>query len=172
MEVDNVGLIARGPGVGVMERSRSNLAMAGGDTRVGVGDLARAVALLVPDTEVGATLEARRLPGVGVEGGGGRFIGVTDLAAAEDDGGDEEDSGRFEVDAEVRAGRLLAAADAGETLGERVFAGEDVEEGIIRDGEVGGLAPTGDVGVVKLDRLRAVMVPVSVLVDAKVVPSL
>ena len=91
VETDKVGLIARGPGVGVTERSRSNLAMTVGDTaRVRVGDLARAVALLVPDTEVGTTLEARHLPGAGVEGGGGRFIGVTDLAAGGDAGGDEE----------------------------------------------------------------------------------
>jgi hypothetical protein len=140
----------------------------GGDAlEVGVGDFVRVVPLLLADT-VGATLDARRLVGVGVEGGGERFIGEADLAGGVDD--EEKVSGRFEVDAEMRLGRALGGVKVGETFDGEGFAGEGGEDGIIRDGVVGRLDAAADAGVVELNRLRAVMVPVSVLLAAEVTP--
>jgi hypothetical protein len=97
-----------------------------------------------------------------------------DFAADVDDGGDDEVRvrGRFEVDAEVSLGGVLIGAGVGETFDEEGFADEDGEEdGMIREGVVGGLDAAADTGVVELDRLRAVMVPVSVLPAAEVPPA-
>lgn len=114
--------------------------------------------------EVGAALEARRLVGVGVEGGGGRFFDEAEAVGGEDD--NEEMCGRFEVDAEVRLGRDLAVADTFDGEG---FAIEvEDEDGMIR--VVGELVAVDDAGVTELYRLRPVMVPVSVLPATVVAP--
>lgn len=121
--------------------------------------------LLAEGKEVAATLELRRLVGAGVEGGG-RFVGEVGFAVDADDGGDDEVGvrGRFEVDADVSLGRVLIGADARETFDGEGFADEDGEEdGMIREGVVGGLDAVADAGVVELDRFRVVIVPVSVL---------